>query len=157
MGFGKRSDGVKRRNKAISMRRWVCQREGFRQEQYINMLDHKKRPRAITRVGCQEALRVVHMKDNNFWLAKEFSHEHNHDLVSIPELQFLKSNRVESDDLLSQVRLMNSAGIKTSQIMSHVAMHSRRYERMSCQVRTLQEIPVLAAGDSAANNVDIRR
>ncbi|XP_062114529.1 protein FAR-RED IMPAIRED RESPONSE 1-like [Humulus lupulus] len=60
------------------------------------------------------ALRVVHMKENDLWLAKEFSHEHNHEMVSVPELQFLKNNRVVFDGLLAQ---------------------SRGYERMPCQVR----------------------
>ncbi|XP_062080261.1 protein FAR1-RELATED SEQUENCE 4-like [Humulus lupulus] len=56
-------------------------------------------------------------------------------MVSVPELQFLKNNRVVSDGFLAQVRSMNSVGIKTSQIMSHIAMQSGGYERMPCQVR----------------------
>ncbi|XP_062085678.1 protein FAR1-RELATED SEQUENCE 5-like [Humulus lupulus] len=56
-------------------------------------------------------------------------------MVSVPELQFLKNNHVVSDGLLAQVRSMNSVGIKTSQIMSHIAMHSGGYERMPCLVR----------------------
>ncbi|XP_062100667.1 uncharacterized protein LOC133806594 [Humulus lupulus] len=99
------------------------------------MPNRKKQSRPITRSGCQAALRVVHMKDNDLWLAKEFSHKHNHEMESVPELQFLKNNRVVSDGLLAQVRSMNSVGIKTSQIMSHIVMQSGGYERMSCQVR----------------------
>ncbi|XP_062075559.1 uncharacterized protein LOC133779636 [Humulus lupulus] len=130
MGFGKRSDDVKRRNRVVSMRRWVCTREGYRRSEYVNMPNRKKRSRPITRSGCQVALRVVHMKDNDLWLAKEFSHEHNHEMVSVPELQFLKNNRVVSDGLLAQDRSVNSVGIKTSQIVSHIAMQSGGYERM---------------------------
>ncbi|XP_062089404.1 protein FAR1-RELATED SEQUENCE 5-like [Humulus lupulus] len=135
MGFGKRSDDVKRRNGVVSMRTWVCTREGYRRSEYVDMPNRKKRSRPITRSGCQAALRVVHMKDNDLWMVKEFSHEHNHEIVSVPELQFLKNNHVVSDGLLAQVRSMNSVGIKTSQIMSHIAMQSGGYERMPCQVR----------------------
>ncbi|XP_062080262.1 protein FAR1-RELATED SEQUENCE 9-like [Humulus lupulus] len=103
MGFGKRSDDVKRRNGVVPMRMWVCTREGYRWSEYVNMPNHKKRSRPITRSGCQAALRVVHMKDNDLWLAKEFSHEHNHEMVSVPELQFLKNNCVVSDGFLAQV------------------------------------------------------
>ncbi|XP_062102953.1 protein FAR1-RELATED SEQUENCE 5-like [Humulus lupulus] len=56
-------------------------------------------------------------------------------MVSVPELQFLKNNRVVFDDLLAQVRSMKSVGMKTSQIMTHIAMQSGGYERMPCQVR----------------------
>ncbi|XP_062112797.1 uncharacterized protein LOC133823958 [Humulus lupulus] len=135
MGFGKRSDDVKRRNGVVSMRMWVCTREGYRRSEYVNVPNRKKRSRSITRSGCQAALRVVHMKDNDLWLAKEFSHEHSHEMVLVPELQFLKNNHVVSDGLLAQVHSMNSVRIKTSQIMFHISMQSGGYERMPCQVR----------------------
>ncbi|KAM6570958.1 hypothetical protein CsatA_015038 [Cannabis sativa] len=43
--------------------------------------------------------------------------------------------RVVSDGLLAQVRSMNSVGIKTANIMSHVALQSGGYEKMPCQLR----------------------
>ncbi|XP_062103040.1 protein FAR1-RELATED SEQUENCE 5-like [Humulus lupulus] len=130
MGFSKRSDDVKRRDGVVFMRRWVCSNEGYRRKEYLNMPNRKKRPKPITCTGCQAALRVVRLKDNNIWLARVFSYEHNHDMVSVAELQFLRSNREVSDGLPAQVRSMSSIGIKTSQIMSHVALQSGGYERI---------------------------
>ncbi|XP_062115219.1 protein FAR1-RELATED SEQUENCE 5-like [Humulus lupulus] len=95
MGFGKLSDDVKRRNGNVSMRRWVCSREGFRRDEWLNMPIRKKRSKPITRTGCQE----------------------------------------DTNGLLAQVCSINLVGIRTSQIMLHVAIQSGGYERIPCQVR----------------------
>ncbi|XP_062099981.1 protein FAR1-RELATED SEQUENCE 5-like [Humulus lupulus] len=138
-------DDIKRRDGNMSMRWHVFSREGFRREQYINMLNRKKRPKPITRTSSQAALRVVNMKGNNLWLAKEFSHTHNHKMVSVAKLQFLRSNREVSDGFLAQVRSMNSIGIKTSKKMSHLAMQSGGHKRTPSQIRDVYNRVAIAA------------
>ncbi|XP_060961031.1 protein FAR1-RELATED SEQUENCE 5-like [Cannabis sativa] len=134
MGFGTRKDDVRRSHGVIVMRRWVCRSEGSKK---IASPDtpRKKRPHDVTRTGCQAALRILLTQPCNTWQCKEFSTIHNHELASSSEVQFLRSYRVVSDGLLAQVRSMNSVGIKTANIMSHVALQSGGYEKMPCQLR----------------------
>ncbi|KAM6588590.1 hypothetical protein CsatA_011195 [Cannabis sativa] len=134
MGFGTRKDDVRRSHGVIVMRRWVCCSEGYKRIT-ITETQRKKRPHDVTRTGCQAALRILLTQPSNTWKCKEFSTIHNHDLASSSEVQFLRSYRVVSDGLLAQVRSMNSVGIKTANIMSHVALQSGGYERMPCQLR----------------------
>ena len=42
IGFSIRVDDVKRRGELITMRRWVCSKEGFRRDEHVNNPDHKK-------------------------------------------------------------------------------------------------------------------
>ncbi|KAM6579573.1 hypothetical protein CsatA_003347 [Cannabis sativa] len=134
MGFGTRKDDVRRSHGVIVMRRWVCCSEGSKK---IASPDtpRKKRPHDVTRTGCQAALRILLTQPSNTWKCKEFSTMHNHELASSSEVQFLRSYRVVSNGLLAQVRSMNSVGIKTANIMSHVALQSGGYEKMPCQLR----------------------
>ena len=36
----------------MTLRKFVCSREGFREEKHMNMENKQRRPRGITRVGC---------------------------------------------------------------------------------------------------------
>ena len=68
-------------------------------------------------------------------MAKEFVAIHNHELVSVAELQMMRSNRDCSQGMVSQVRSMNKVGIKTSHIVSHMALQSGGYNKLPCQLR----------------------
>ena len=78
IGFSVRMDDVKRRGDLITMRRWVCSKEGYRRDKFVNNPDRQKRPKPITRTGCQAALRVVLCNESGHFIAKEFAPEHNH-------------------------------------------------------------------------------
>ena len=82
------------------------------------MDNYKKRPRPITRIGCQEALRVILSQKGDYWTSKDFLQIHNHETASTAELQFLRSHHGVSKGLLAQVRSMNKVSIKTSQILT---------------------------------------
>ncbi|PON76977.1 FHY3/FAR1 family [Trema orientale] len=101
------------------------------------MPNRKKRPEPITRTSCQAAIQVIHLKDSEHWQAKEFVPTHNHERASVAELQFLRSNRVVTDLMLAQVMSMIQVGIKTSQIMSHIALQSSGYIKLPCQLRDI--------------------
>ena len=53
------------------------------------------------------------------------------------ELQFGRSHRQVSEAMLAQVRSMNQVGIKTSDIISQVALQSGGYNNLPCQVRDI--------------------
>ena len=50
----------------------------------------------------------------------EFKREHNHDLVSQFETQFLRSHRTIKDSDKAQIIAMHSVGVKANQIKSWI-------------------------------------
>ena len=70
-------------------------------------------------------------------MAKEFVPTYNHDLVSVAELQMVRSNRDCNDAIVAQVRSMNKFGIKTFKIMSHMALQVGGYHKLLCQLRDM--------------------
>ncbi|XP_062100596.1 protein FAR1-RELATED SEQUENCE 5-like [Humulus lupulus] len=57
--FDIRIDNTKYKDGVISIRRWVCSNEGFRSENFLNLPNQKKRPKEITRTGCQATIRLL--------------------------------------------------------------------------------------------------
>ncbi|XP_062089491.1 protein FAR1-RELATED SEQUENCE 5-like [Humulus lupulus] len=58
-GFSIRIDDGKKRDDVISMREWVCSKEGFRIENFLNLPNQKRCAKDITRIGCQAAIRLL--------------------------------------------------------------------------------------------------
>ncbi|KAF4393129.1 hypothetical protein F8388_012638 [Cannabis sativa] len=125
-GFSPRIDDTKSRKSdgEIYIRRWVCNKEGFRKEKFLNMPDRKKRPKEITRCGCQAALRILRLQKTNLWRCQEFVPFHNHDLVIPSQMQFTRANREVPEAVSAQVISMNRCGIKTSSVVAHIALQS---------------------------------
>ncbi|KAF4384529.1 hypothetical protein F8388_003836 [Cannabis sativa] len=103
-GFSPRIDDTKSRKSdgEIYIRRWVCNKEGFRKEKFLNMPDRKKRPKEITRCGCQAALRILRLQKTNLWRCQEFVPFHNHDLVIPSQIQFTRANREVPEAVAAQ-------------------------------------------------------
>ncbi|KAF4358478.1 hypothetical protein G4B88_020156 [Cannabis sativa] len=104
-GFSPRIDDTKSRKSdgEIYIRRWICNKEGFRKEKFLNMPDRKKRPKEITRCGCQAALRILLLQKTNLWRCQEFVPFHNHDLVIPSQMQFTRANREVPEVVAAQV------------------------------------------------------
>lgn len=66
-------------------------------------------------------MQVLKVKRSECWTIKEFAPIHNHKIVTLVEIQFLRSLCDVPDGLVAQVRLMNKVDIKTTGIMLHVA------------------------------------
>ena len=119
------------------MRRWICSKEGFRRDKFLNIENRekkKKESKPIIRTGCQAALRVLRIKDTDGWIAKEFVPTHNHDLVSMAKLQMVQSNHECNVGIVAQVRTLNKVGIKTFQIVSHMVMQVGGYHKLPYQL-----------------------
>ena len=57
--------------------------------------------------------------------------------MSPSELQFRRSHRHVSESMLAHVRSMNMVGMRTADIMSHVALQSGGYNNLPCQLRDI--------------------
>ena len=56
------------------------------------------------------------------FIAKDFVRQHNHESLSPVEIQFIRSHCHVSKAMFAQVRSVNKVGIKTADIMSHIAL-----------------------------------
>nr|XP_029154534.1 putative protein FAR1-RELATED SEQUENCE 10 [Arachis hypogaea] len=65
----------------IYKQKFVCHRQGFREEKYYTMEKRKKEPRLETRTGCEARMDVKFVPKTGRWHIFYFSDEHNHDLL----------------------------------------------------------------------------
>ena len=65
----------------LNLRRYVCSRQGYREEKYVKNEIKKRRPQDITRVGCPAKLVIALDRNTGQWYVKNFINEHNHPLA----------------------------------------------------------------------------
>ncbi|KAI9157372.1 hypothetical protein LWI28_021497 [Acer negundo] len=139
VGFSTRKD-EKRRDKqdVITIRRWVCSKQGYRAQKYINRIDKKREPIGQTREGCRAAFKVHYQRNNKVWVVKEFVTQHTHNLVPQNHIQFLRSHRSVKDSEIAQLKSWRSVGVKTSQVMDHLVDQAGNYSNVEHTKKDLQ-------------------
>ena len=96
-GFGVRKDDVKPKGGIIIRRLYVCCKQGYRAKKHFGRLDRKRKPRALTRCGCDARLQIEMNMGTREWFVKEFVDRHNHPLTKPDQIAFLWSHRGLSD------------------------------------------------------------
>ncbi|RYR14697.1 hypothetical protein Ahy_B04g071364 [Arachis hypogaea] len=61
--------------------KFVCHRQGFREENYYTIEKRKKEPRLEIRTGCEARMDIKFVLETGRWHIFYFSYEHNHDLL----------------------------------------------------------------------------
>ncbi|KAK2644776.1 hypothetical protein Ddye_019971 [Dipteronia dyeriana] len=120
----------------ITVRRWVCSKEGYRSKKNIERTDRVRGPRGQTREGCRAALKINVDREKMLWVVIEFGNEHFHKLLSSNHGQFLPSHRHVDDYDIAQVQSLRSVGVKTSQVMFHLLDQSESYADVGQSERT---------------------
>ncbi|KAK2634432.1 hypothetical protein Ddye_029224 [Dipteronia dyeriana] len=94
IGFNVRKDD-KRTDKhgSVTLRRWVCAKEGYRPQKSGQKRDRIRQPRALTREGCCAAFKVNHHNKKKTWIVKEFATDHTHVLASTFDIQYFRSRQ----------------------------------------------------------------
>ncbi|KAK3222460.1 hypothetical protein Dsin_009485 [Dipteronia sinensis] len=139
VGFSTRND-EKRHDKqsVITIRRWVCSKQGYRAQKYIDRSDKKREPTCQTREGCHAAF-IVHFERNNaVWVAKEFVTQYTHNLVPPNHIHFLRSHRNVQDSEIAQLKSWRSVGVKTAQVMDHHVDQAGSYSNVGHTKKDLQ-------------------
>lgn len=122
-----RRDKLRKDDDGVEWQRiWVCSREGFwkKQQEHSENCTGKRITRQLTRIGCNARLKVTLDRQSKLWKAIAFNTEHNHELASSSELQFMRSFREVPDIMLQQARSMRKAGIRTMNILDYMAQHN---------------------------------
>ncbi|CAI0540760.1 unnamed protein product [Linum tenue] len=90
VGFSiRKRDCQKSRDGEMLMQRWVCAKEGHRHQVWLDKSDRKRKPRRITRGGCEAEFRVNLDHDTWKWVVKKLISTHNHNLVSSKQVHLL--------------------------------------------------------------------
>ncbi|KAK0602966.1 hypothetical protein LWI29_000013 [Acer saccharum] len=139
VGFSIRKDEMRRdRHGMITIRKWVCSKQGYRDQKYIDKTDKKREPRGQTREGCHAAMKIKIDRRSMMWVAKEFVIEHTHSLSPPNHIQFLRSHRTVNDSEVAQLQSWRTVGVKTSQVMDHLVDQSGSYSNMGHTKKDLQ-------------------
>jgi zinc finger SWIM domain-containing protein 3 len=76
------------------MRKFVCTRQGFREDKHMKKkATRKRKARDMSRCGCLAKLEIARNKETGQWYVKDFIDEHNHALVSQDLSCLLRSHR----------------------------------------------------------------
>ena len=139
VGFSIRKDEMRRdRHGMITIRRWVCSKQGYREQKWIDNPDKKREPRGQTREGCRAALKIKIERHSMMWVVREFVTEHTHQLSPPQHSQFLRSHRTVHDSEIAQLQSWRSVGVRTSQVMDHLVDQSGSYSNVGHTKKDLQ-------------------
>ncbi|TVU18717.1 hypothetical protein EJB05_34829, partial [Eragrostis curvula] len=90
-GFGIRRQNVRRAkySRELLFRRFVCYKQGEREDKYLETEDCSRRPRAQTRCHCPAELAIRLDRSRGVWFVSNFVDEHNHCPAGPGEVPFL--------------------------------------------------------------------
>ncbi|KAJ1401430.1 MULE transposase domain [Sesbania bispinosa] len=118
IGFAVRKDYVYRdRNRFITMRQLVCNRQGERSEKHLNRTDRVREAKAITRTNCLARLRLYLDGDSGKWKVGMFESQHNHELTLENMVHLMPAYRGLSVVDKAQVNSFHLYGVRTCHIM----------------------------------------
>ncbi|KAK2658176.1 hypothetical protein Ddye_004709 [Dipteronia dyeriana] len=139
VGFSTRKDEMRcDRQGVITRRRWVCSKQGYQAQKYIQRIEKKWEPTAETREGCCAALKVQYHRNNKVWVVKEFVTQHTYGLVSQNHTQFLRSHRSVKESDIAQLKSWRTVGVKTAQVMDHFVDQAGSFSNVGHTKKDLQ-------------------
>jgi len=100
----------------LTLRKFVCSREGFREAKHMKREDKQRRPRNITRVGCRAKFVIAQQRNTGQWYVKDFIDDHNHPLALEDFSCLLRSHRRISDEQKADILEMEISEIHKHQI-----------------------------------------
>ena len=126
-------------NTHMVLRKFVCSREGFREQKHMlrNMEDRQRRPRNITRVGCKAKIIIAIHEVTGLWFVKDFIDEHSHALAPPDLACLLRFHRGISDEKKADIADMEIAGIRKHNIMDILCMQYGGYNQVGCTKRDI--------------------
>ena len=143
-------------NKYIILRKIVCSRQGFREDKHMKrkMEDRKRRPRSLTRVGCNAKLVITRQEETGRWFVKDFIDEHSHPLAPRDLSCLLRSHRRISDEQKADIADMEKCGIRKYRIMDILCFQYGGFDKVGCIKRDIYNFchankqETISAGDA---------
>ncbi|KAK6250196.1 hypothetical protein SCA6_004201 [Theobroma cacao] len=126
IGFGVRKDSCRRNKDGIEvMKHFACLKEGHRVEKWKKLENRMREPKSSSRTDCKANIRVILNKDTGKWYVSHCELKHNHHMVNLAQIGFIRSNRHIKVADVCEAKVMKVAGIKTCQVMNVFAAQAR--------------------------------
>ncbi|XP_015940755.1 protein FAR1-RELATED SEQUENCE 5-like [Arachis duranensis] len=122
-GFGIRQ-GKKIRNKKGEFVQFIylCSREGFRDNKWLQMHHLKREHKVVTRCRCPAEMRIKPRDSTEKWYVSRFVDNHNHDLPPTKFVdEYLPSHLKISDVDIAHMDSMRQIGISIPKIYKSIA------------------------------------
>ncbi|XP_028087091.1 protein FAR1-RELATED SEQUENCE 5-like [Camellia sinensis] len=98
-----------------------------------DMVEKRRAPKALTRVGCKAQFRIwydLEAGEGGKYVVTHFIADHNNELAEQHCVMYLRSHRDLNSVDKAQVMAMRNVGVKTSQIMDYMVNQSGCYENV---------------------------
>ena len=136
-GFSVRKANVKNKGGIRTQRLYVCSKEGYRSLKNFERSDRIRKPRALTRCGCDAMLRIELNMGTREWFVKEFKDRHNHEFTKPEQTPFLWSHRGLNDAQKADVIEYGIGGLRTHKIMEVMEKQYGHYGKVGFVSRDL--------------------
>lgn len=134
VGFSVRKNSFKRYTNGVPrLRILVCQTEGRRNVEWLNLPGRKRKPRSDFRVNCPARFQVNFDRTKNKWAVKNFVPQHSHELVKSEHVNFLRAHRNIDESSKAEINSLRKAGVQTTHIVNVLAMQSGGFDKMGFQ------------------------
>jgi hypothetical protein len=127
-GFAIRKGDVRSNSSGIiTMREFVCNKQGLRDKKHLSRNDRKRDHRRMTRTNCEARLRVRYKAKKGRYVVSKFEEGHNHELTppKFTHLHPLYRKISEADS--AQLDALQSHGIRTCHIMGYMVAQKGGY------------------------------
>ncbi|WRX17328.1 FAR1 DNA binding domain - like 10 [Theobroma cacao] len=130
IGFGVRKDSCRRNKDGIEvMKHFACLKEGHRVEKWKKLENRMREPKSSSRTDCKANIRVILNKDTGKWYVSHCELKHNHHMVNLAQIGFIRSNRHIKVADVCEAKVMKVAA-QARGIQNVGFMHKDFYNRM---------------------------
>ncbi|TXG48584.1 hypothetical protein EZV62_024459 [Acer yangbiense] len=163
MGFSMHKDRLCRDTHGlITIRRWVCSKEGHRSKKHVDKTDRVREPKWQTREGCRASLKINLDREKMLWGVTKFVTEHSHKLIGMKTSQVIDQlldqcgsyavvghTRKDLQNWLNTIRRSASHNSDADSIISYMTAKSEMDPSFFFQYTILEDGSMVTDGDKA--------
>ncbi|KAK0572064.1 hypothetical protein LWI29_025606 [Acer saccharum] len=122
-GFGIRATNLDHdREGRVLRRKWVCDKQGSRREEYLTNKNRKRKPRLQTRQNCKACFSIGLDSDTLKYNVRVFMDDHSHKLATFREVSSHRSHRNLDEGDYAQIDAMGKNCIRAFESDSQAAI-----------------------------------
>ncbi|KAK0573511.1 hypothetical protein LWI29_009336 [Acer saccharum] len=130
-GFGIRATNLDHDGEGrVVRRKWVCDRQGSRREEYLTNKNRKRKPRLQTRQNCKACFSIGLDSDTLKYSVRVFKDDHSHKLVTFREVSSHRSHINLDEGDYAQIDAMGKNFIRGCQTFEYMADQKGGYSKI---------------------------
>ncbi|XP_061340632.1 protein FAR1-RELATED SEQUENCE 5-like [Gastrolobium bilobum] len=135
--FGRaRGFGIRTRTSKENYVMLTCVRGGYHQSKkgkdVGGMSETKPRRTSSSRIGCEACLKASRDKKTNAWRITYFTDKHNHEMVTLKSVSYLRSYRKMPEATKCLIEKFNDAGLPTGKVATIFKSHDLGIDSQDC-------------------------